>query len=156
MSMKRFLAITLVAASATGCLASGGPTVAPHVTPDQQRSASTSMGISFPPETRFLLYHRSSEALSLLPVPDDCVHLKLEFPAAVAKKMLEETHFALAKWETAQRYIHDVPDWSEWKPSQVKKFRSTQIELPKGRYLDVLMDHDGDEKVVAYLVWFET
>jgi len=117
------------------------------------------MGISFPPETQFLLYHRLSEEPSLLPTPDDTVHLKIELPSAVAKKLLEEQPFASAEWGSTQRRIENIPTgpaWREWKPSQVKKFRSTQIELPHGRYLTVLIDDDGEEKLVAYLVWSET
>jgi hypothetical protein len=38
----------------------------------------------------------------------------------------------------------------------VQPFRSAQIALPKGEFLDVLVDEDGLEPVIVYLVWFET
>ena len=84
--MTRRLACSLVAAVAIGCMGTSGPTVSPHVSAAQQSSASASMGLSFPPETRFLLYHRASEKPGLVPGPDDTVHLKIELPSAVAAK----------------------------------------------------------------------
>jgi hypothetical protein len=38
----------------------------------------------------------------------------------------------------------------------VKKSRSSQIALPKGEALNVLVDEDRPDKTIVYLVWFET
>jgi hypothetical protein len=154
--MTRILASSLVAAVALGCMGSSGPTVSPHVSAAQQSSASASMGISFPPETQFLLYHRASEEPALVPGPDDTVHLKIELPSAVAAKLLAAHPFNDARWDASAKLIADVPDWREWKPSTVKKSRSSQIALPRGEALNVLVDEDDPDKAIVYLVWFET
>lgn len=154
--MKRLLAISVVAASAFGCAGPSGPALAPNVTAAQQHSASESMGISFPPETQFLLYHRETEEPSLLPVPDDCVHLKLQLPSAVASKMLAKAPFDAADWGVNARHVNDVPAWKDWRPSHVTRFRSAQIPLPQAECLNVLIDDDNEETKVVYLIWFET
>lgn len=154
--MTRRLACSLVAAVAIGCTGTSGPTVSPHVSAAQQSSASASMGLSFPPETRFLLYHRASEKPGLVPAPDDVIHLKIELPPAAAATFLAARPFVDAKWDSRARLISDVPEWREWQPSAVKKSRSSQIALPKGEALNVLVDEDRPEKTIVYLVWFET
>lgn len=154
--MTRRLACSLVAAVAIGCMGTSGPTVSPHVSAAQQSSASASMGLSFPPETRFLLYHRASEKPGLVPGPDDTVHLKIELPSAVAAKFLAAHPFSEATWNAGTKRITDVPDWREWQPSTVKTSRSSQIALPKGEALNVLVDEDRPDKTIVYLVWFET
>ena len=154
--MTRRFASSLVAAVAIGCMAASGPTVSPHVSAAQQSSASASMGLSFPPETQFLLYHRASEQPGLVPGPDDTVHLKIELPSAVAAKFLAARPFSEATWNAGAKLIADVPDWREWQPSTVKTSRSSQIALPKGEALNVLVDEDHPDKTIVYLVWFET
>lgn len=114
------------------------------------------MGFSFPQETQFLFYHRRKEKQSLMPAPDDCVHLKIELPFDAATKMLSEAPFASAKWDALIPVESDAPDWKEWKPSSIKKYRSSQIELPNGRFLKVVVDEDRKEQTIVYLCWFET
>ena len=112
------------------------------------------MGLTFPPETRFLLYHRASEAGGL-PGPDDAVHLKIELPAAALAKFLSQTPLSSARW-TNRHSLSDMPKWPEWKPSKIQKLRFQHFELPKGQALNVLIDDDQDEPKVIYLFWFET
>lgn len=154
--MTRRLASLLVAAVALGCTAATGPTVSPHVSAAQQSSAAASMGLSFPPETQFLLYHRASEEPALVPGPDDTVHLKIELSSALAARFLTAGPFSDATWDASAKLITDVPGWSEWKPSTVKRPRSSQIALPKGEALNALVDEDDPEKTIVYLVWFQT
>jgi len=152
--LSQFAVIFLVVASVLGCSGAHGPTLAPHVTAAQQHSASASMGISLPPETQCLLYHRRSEALSLLPCPDDAVHLKIELPAATAAHFLAQAPFSTASW--GGRWIKDMPGWPQWMPSRAKSVRSTQIQLPNARVLNVLVDEDREDVMVVFLEWFET
>ena len=154
--MTRIVAFSLIAVVGLGCVGASRPTVSPRVSVAQQSSAAASMGFSFPPETQFLLYHRASEELSLLPGPDDTVHLKIELPSAIAAKFLSDRPFSEAKWDMNAKLVHDVADWRDWQPSKVKKSRSSQIALPKGEALNVLVDEDHPEKTIVYLVWFET
>lgn len=112
------------------------------------------MELTFPPETRFLLYHRASEDGGL-PAPDDAVHLKIELPASALASFLAQAPLSSAKWTTTHSLIADVPQWPQWQPSKVQKFRFEQFDLPNGQSLNVLIDDDNDTKVV-YLFWFET
>jgi hypothetical protein len=154
--MSRLLALLLmlIAVSVVGC--SGGPVRGAKITAARQSSASKAMGISFPPETKFLLYHRASDEESFLPAPDDFVHLKIELPAAVATKLLAEKPFAAAEWDTSLRAVNDSSQWHDWKPEAVKKFRSAQIELPHAQALNVLVDEDDKERTIIFLQWFDT
>jgi len=150
----RFL-ITLAIATVAGCSDSSSPTVTPNVTAAQQASASRSMRLSFPPETRFLLYHRVSEDGGL-PAPDDAVHLKIELPASSLAKLLAQAPLSSAKWTSTHPLLPDVPRWPQWQPSRIQKFRFGQFQLPKGQSLNVLIDDDREEPKVFYLFWFET
>lgn len=154
--MTRRFAASLVAAVALGCTSASGPTVSPHVSAVQQASAAASMGLSFPPDTKFLLYHRASEEPGLVPGPDDAVHLKIELPAALAAEFLSVGPFSDARWDATATSITDVPGWRAWKPSAVKKFRSSQIAFPMGEALEVLVDEDDPDTTIVYLLWFET
>ena len=116
------------------------------------------MGLSFPPETRFLLYHRVSEddgPLSL-PTPDDAVHLKIELPASALANFLSQAPLSSAKWTTSLPGITDVPKWPQWQPSKIRKFRFAQFQLPHGQALNVLIDDDREDPKGVYLFWFET
>ncbi len=154
--MKRLLVISLLSTSLFGCFGSNTPTVAPHVTAAQQISASTLMGLSFPAETQFLLYHRARDEPSLLPAPDDAVHLKLKLPASAAAKLLAQTPLSSAAWESQHPLIFDQPTWPDWQPSRIRKFRFAQFQLPKAQVLNVLIDDDRDDIKTVYLEWFET
>lgn len=154
--MSRIFTCVLIAVIVVGCINDPKPTVAPNVSIDQQRYAADSMSISFPPETQFLLYYRASDEPSRLPGPDDAVHLKIELPVAAAAKFLSMRPFADADWSTKSSTVHDVPNWKEWSPTSAKTFRSSQIALPKGQALNILVDEDGLNKITMYLVWFET
>jgi len=114
------------------------------------------MGLSFPPETRFLLYHRASDKQGFLPAPDDAVHLKIELPAPALAALLTQAPLSSANWTDTRPLITDIPDWPEWRPSKIKKFRFEQFELPKGQALNMLIDDDRDDTKVVYLFWFET
>jgi hypothetical protein len=153
--MKRLIAVTLFATTLIGCSGASSPTVAPNVTARQQESASRSMGLSFPPETRFLLYHRGSDARSFLPAPDDAVHLKIELPAQALARFLNQSPLSSAKW-TSSHPLTDVPQWPAWQPSKIKKYRCEQFHFPNGQALNVLIDDDRDDPTTVYLVWFET
>jgi hypothetical protein len=152
--MNRLIAITLFATTLAGCSGASSPTVAPNVTAQQGASAGRSMGLSFPPETRFLLYHRASEGG--LPAPDDAVHLKIELPASSLATLLSQSPLLSAKWTSSRPLITDVPKWTEWKPSKIKNFRCEQFQLPNGQALNMLIDDDRDDTKVVYFFWFET
>lgn len=139
-----------------GCDAEPSPTLAPNVTSQQQSGASASMGLSFPPETKFLLYYRSSETPGFLPAPDDSVFLKIELPAPALRKFLEQAPLSSAKWSGVGSHIYDIPKWPDWQPSKVKKFRSEQFGLPNAQALNVLIDDDREDTKIVYLQWFET
>lgn len=113
------------------------------------------MGLSFPPETRFLLYHRASEGGGL-PGPDDAVHLKIELPASALASFLAQAPLSSAKWTSSHPLIADMPKWPQWQPSKIQKFRFEQFQLPKGQALNILIDDDHEDPKVIYLVWFET
>ena len=153
----RLLILTLATATLVGC-SGDSPTVAPNVTPQQQASASRSMSLSFPPETRFLLYHRVSEddGPFSLPGPDDAVHLKIELPASSLATFLAQAPLSSAKWTSSLPAITDVPKWPQWQPSRIQKFRFDQFQLPHGQALNVLIDDDREDPKVIYLFWFET
>ena len=147
--------IALGIAAIAGCSGGSSPTVAPNVTTQQQASASKSMGLTFPKETHFLLYHRASEDGGL-PGSDDAVHLKIELPASALATFLAQEPLSSAKWTSSNALITDVPKWSEWQPSRIKKFRFEQLLLPKAQALNVLIDDEKDGPKVVYLFWFET
>lgn len=153
--MRCLLLVSLGIATLGGCSDGSSATVAPDVTAEQQASASRSMRLSFPPETRFLLYHRASEQGGL-PGPDDAVHLKIELPASALERLLAQSPLSSASWTSRDPLIMDEPKWPEWQPSKIKKFRFRQFELPKGQALEVLIDDDRDDPKVLYLFWFET
>ena len=145
----RLFSITVLGiVTLAGC--SSPPAVAPNVTPQQQADAGASMGLTFPPETRFLLYHRETGG------PDDAVSLKIELPAGALSVLLDQTPLPSAKWTNSHSLITDVPNWPEWQPSKIKKFRFEQFQLPKGQFLNVLIDDDQDDRKVVYLYWLET
>jgi len=151
----RLLIFTLAVATLAGCSDGSTPTVAPNVTAQQQASAAKSMGLSFLPGTRFLLYHRASEDGGL-PGPDDAVHLKIELPASAMANFLAQAPLSSAKWTSSHPLITDMPKWPQWQPSKVQKFRFEQFQLPKGQALNVLIDDEKDDLKVVYLFWFET
>jgi|GEM_PF-2763967 len=153
--MRLLITITLAIATVAGCSDGSSPTVAPNVTAQQQASASRSMGLTFPPETRFLLYHRASEDGGL-PGPDDAVHLKIELPASALTNLLAQAPLSSAKWTSSHSQITDMPKWPQWQPSRIQKFRFEQLRLPKGQVLNVLIDDDREDPKVVYLFWFET
>jgi hypothetical protein len=141
-------------AALAGCSDSSTPTVAPNVTAQQQASAAKSMGLTFPPETRFLLYHRASKDGGL-PGPDDAVHLKIELPASAMANFLAQAPLSSAKWRSSHS-LTDMPKWPQWQPSKILNFRFEQFQLPKGQALNVLIDDDKDDPKDVYLFWFET
>lgn len=151
----RLLILTLAIAIVAGCSGGSTPTVAPNVTGQQQASASRSMGLSFPPETRFLLYHRASEDRGL-PGPDDAVHLKIELPASAIANFLAQSPLSSAKWTSSHPLITDMPKCPQWQTSNIQKFRFEQFHLPQGQSLNVLIDDDREDPKVIYLFWFET
>lgn len=147
--------IALALASFAGCTGNSSRGTAPAVTPQQQASASKSMGLAFPAGTHFLFYHRASEDRGL-PGPDDAVHLKIDVPAAELPKFLAQAPLASAKWTSTGSPLTDVTKWPAWQPSKIKQFRSEQFQLPKGQGLNMLIDDSGGDRKVIYLHWFET
>lgn len=155
-SMRGQCCAVLMAFWLLGCAGAAQPTVAPHITRTQQARAAASMGLAFPSTPRFLLYRRALEGPSLMFGPDDAIQLKIELPAAAAAAFLAARPLSEARWDTAVSQVHDVPDWPDWRPSRVRMFRSTQIALPEGEFLNVLVDEDDPEQVTVYLEWFQT
>ncbi|MFO0916504.1 MAG: hypothetical protein U0795_26340 [Pirellulales bacterium] len=88
---------------------------------------------------------------SLLPGPDHAVHLQVELLSAVAADFLATNLFSKAGWDANSQLAHDVPYWSGWKPLKVKKYISSQIDLPNGQVLNVLIDVDRPDKTIVYL-----
>lgn len=114
------------------------------------------MGLSFPPDTRFLLYYRSKENSGFFPQPDDSVFLKIEFSEPALGIFLAQAPLSSAKWSSFHPETYDMPHWPDWQPSKVKKFRSEQFDLPKAQALNVLIDDEREDTKVVYLQWFET
>ena len=114
------------------------------------------MGLAFPSTTRFLLYRRALEGPNLMFGPDDAIHLKIELPSGAAATFLAGHPLSEARWDAAVSQVQDVPDWPDWRPSRAQTFRSTQIALPEGEFLNVLVDEDDPEQVTVYLEWFQT
>lgn len=150
----RILILILAIATPAGCSDTSTRTVTPNVTAQQRTSAAKSMGLTFPPGTRFLLYHRASEDGGL-PGPDDAVHLKIELPASAMANFVAQAPLSSAKWASSHS-LTDMPKWPQWQPSKIQKFRFEQFQLPKGQALNVLIDDDTDDPKVVYLFWFET
>jgi hypothetical protein len=50
----------------------------------------------------------------------------------------------------------DIPEWPQWQPSTIHKFRFEQFQLPKGQALNVLIDDDKQDPKVVSVFWFET
>ena len=145
----------MVIALSFGCSLPLGQRITPRVTAEQQKVVSARMGISFPPETRFLLYHRCEDQPSRLPSPDDCIYLKIELPSSVAAGMLRKKTFAQANWSRTIRDVDDRPGLTEWQPSNVNRFKSAQIDLAESSALNVLVDEGHGKKTLVYLEWFE-
>jgi hypothetical protein len=139
-----------------GCAGAPWPTLAPDRSVALQARAAAAMGLTFPPDTRFLVLRRASDGPSLLPRLDDSTHLNIALPSASAARFLAVRPFSEARWDVGTRWVHDEPNWPDWRPSREQPFRSAQIALPKGEFLDVLGDQDGLEPVIVYQVWFET
>lgn len=150
----RLLSIALFAILASGC--SARTSVAPQVSVEQQAAASRAMGLSFPPETKFLFYHRESDHPGLLPAPDDMMYLKIELPASALPKLLAQAPLSSGEWSSTRPEIYDMPNRPEWRPSQIKKYRSRQFRLPDAEGLNALIDEDQEATKVVYLMWFET
>jgi hypothetical protein len=151
----RLLSCCLAFSFLTRCSGGSSPTVAPNVTAQQQASASMSMGLTFPAQTRSLLYHRANESGGL-PTPDDAVHLKIELPASALPTFLAQAPLSTAKWSNKPAQMQDKPNWPQWQPSQIQNNRFEQFQLPKGQALNVLIDDDQADPKTIYLVWFET
>ncbi len=137
-----------------GCSGRDVPTVAPNVTAQQQTDAAQSMGLMFPPSTQFLLYHRYTGG------PDDAIHLKISLPAPALAQFLAQRLLASAQWDSARRFVDDMPSWPQWQPSKASQFRSAQLHVPKAEVLNVLIDDgaagDGGGSVTVYLMWHQT
>ncbi|MFT3786764.1 MAG: hypothetical protein QM770_11455 [Tepidisphaeraceae bacterium] len=138
-----------------GC-SDDGATLAPNVSAEQQAVASRMMGLKFPPETRFLFYHRAKEDRDLLPAPDDSLHVKIELRGPALTTFLSQPPLNEATWKSTAVLLGDTGRWKEWKPSGVQKFRSDKFEWPKSKFLHVLIDDDREDTKVVYLFWFET
>ena len=145
----------LMALLLLGCAGAPWPTLAPDRSVALQARAAAAMGLTFPPDTRFLVLRRASDGPALFRL-DDSIHLKIALSSASAARFLAARPFSDARWDAGTRWVHDEPNWPDWRPSRVQPFRSAQIALPKGEFLDVLVDEDGLEPVIVYLVWFET
>ena len=156
MLIRPLILMALTVALLGGCSDDASPAIAPNVTAQQQAIASQSTGLSFPPQTQFLLYHRASDARGLIPSPDDAVHLKIELPAAALAGFLDQPPLSSADWTSNIHPIADLPKWPGWRPSGISKFRFDQFQLPKGQCLDVLIDDDREDTKVLYVIWFET
>lgn len=152
---KTWISLWLLAASAGGCFFGTSPTVAPDVTAEQQARASRSMGLSFPPQTRFLLYHRAKEGRQPMPMPDDHLHLKIELPASELAGFLAQAPLASAQWSSTDSWIPDMPNWPQWQPSKIQKFRFADFELPGHDGLGVLIDDDQSDPKQVYLLWLD-
>ena len=148
--------IMLLAVILPACSNDASHTGQSTVTAAQQAAASQLMGLTFPPETRFLFYHRASDEPSRLPAPDDAVHLKIELPTSALANFLNQTPLAKANWSSVGHSMTGIKIWAEWQPSTVKTFRYEQFQLPKGQALNVMIDDDREEKKIVYLFWFET
>jgi hypothetical protein len=148
-SISRSLAVILLLVGAlTGC--EPGPSVYPNVTAAQQADASGSMGLTFPPETRFLFYSRASRG------PDGAIWLKIELPAKSLPFFLAQPTLAGAPWKNKDAMMSGSDDWSQWQPERIKKYRYSVFELPQAKYLRVLIDEDTADPKVVYLFWHET
>lgn len=154
--MKHVNALALLALIAVGCTDFAAPVLAPNVTAEQQARASRAMGLAFPPETRFLLYHRLKDNERGVPYPDDAVHLKVEMPASALASFLDQPPLSSATWTAPDRTVRDVAAWPDWQPSGIEAFRAEAFELPQVQGLYALIDDDREDPKVIYLYWFES
>ena len=99
------------------------------------------MGLAFPSETQFLLYHRASES-GIIRGPDDAVHLKIQMPSSVMEDFISQEPLSTAQWGNSFPQIHDNPNWPQWQPSKIKKFRFQQFQLFNSQALNVLIDEN--------------
>lgn len=91
-----------------------------------------------------------------MPGPDDAVHLKVEIPASEIASFLAQAPLSSANWKNSHPLIKDIPEWPQWQPSKIRRFRFEQFQLPNGQALNVLIDDDQEDPKRVYLLWFET
>jgi hypothetical protein len=119
------------------------------VTAQQQALAAQSMGLTFPSSTQYLLFERQQGM-------DEAIHLKIQLSAAALQQLIDQKPFAGADWSTTQRSVYDMPDVPQWRPTEVARFRSGQLSLPKAEVLNVLIDDADDTNKIIYLMWHQT
>ena len=155
-SVRRTLAIlgVLVAACVLiGCGERTGRT--PRPPDDALLVAASNMKLTFPENTRVLGYKTSIGERSMVPTPDNTIHLKIAFSRTDLDAFLRSSPFAGKTLSTTKRAVGNRPDPPGWDPESAERFQSGAAELPGNTFLNILVDLDGGDCVTVYLSWGE-
>jgi hypothetical protein len=155
--MKHLLCLTLallfVACSltCTGRSSSGIPqSRADGVTEEDLKECGSKMHITFPQSTRAVNIDKITGG------PDDGIFLKIEIDRKEMDALIKSSPFASVELRSERRYVLKEPTLSWWNPESARNYKSGQAQLPDAKYLNILLDLDGNERVTVYLQWGET
>jgi len=129
-------------------------------TEDALAVSAKNMRLAFPPSTRVLGYYHSEDPANrrfeILPSPDDLIWLKIELDRKNLDAFLASSPFAgktLSSTDRGGIGAPAPPGQSWWDADRPGNFRAGSAEPAPARHLRILIDMDGDEKAVVYLMW---
>jgi hypothetical protein len=85
---------------------------------------------------------------------DDALWLRVRIPARDLQSFLEASPFRSVRLTTNEQYR--VFDFRDFLPTPPARYRSGERELPKARFLKMLIDESDTTNAVVYLMWHET
>ena len=128
-------------------------------TEDALAVSAENMRLTFPPNTRVLGYYHAKDPANrrfeIIPSPDDVIWLKIEIDRKDVEAFLATSPFAgKALTQTDRGMMGALPGQSWWDADRPGHFLTGEAEHPQARCLRILIDMDGGERAVVYLMWF--
>jgi len=154
--IAQFSAVLLACSVAIAVLPGCGNTPSKE---DALAVSAENMRLAFPPSTRVLGYYHAKDPANrrfeIIPSPDDVIWLKIEIDRKDVQAFLATSPFAGKTLTPTDRGIMMgiLPGQPWWDADRPGHFLTGSAESPQARYLNILIDMDGGERAVVYLMW---
>jgi hypothetical protein len=144
MGMTRRTGLALIALGALACTKQKAKEEREMTKVPDVAELGREVGLSLPPSTKIVAVRRESGM-------DDAVFAKLELARADWQRLAAQPPLSTAEFGLENKsYLSSDDGW--WNPSTIEGLRVAQIEMPKGRWLNVGVDEATKPGVVTLYV----
>lgn len=145
-AMRVSILITFVVLALVGCTQSSKPVIT-KPTPAQITEFIRNATITLPASAQSVGW-REERGM------DDALWSQLRIPRGDVQSLLDASPFRSSKFNTNDNAL--VFKFQDFLPTPPVRYRCAEQELPKARFLNIIIDESDATNAVVYLMWHET